>query len=101
MDAAFDEPNLYEQPSAPLDHSAHFEAPAHVASGMEEETEQPEAVPTVDDSFPDILGPEDDDMGECQDATMMSILEYLGVEKDTAANFVSSVAEPLSTFMQI
>ena len=70
MDAAFDKPNLYEQPSTPLNHSAHFEAPAHVTSGMEKETEQTEAVPAVDDSFHDILGHEDGDMGEDQDATM-------------------------------
>ena len=107
LEAEFDAPNLIDEepaPPTPLQHAEHFEPPSHVASGMEQEEEEGQpsvVVDAVDPSFADLLGDDDVEMDHDGDATMMHVLRHIGVAHQTAANFVASVANPLSTFMEI
>ena len=68
----------------------------------EEEDNQPAvAVDAVDPPFADLLRDDDVERDHDGDAAMMHILMHIGVAHQTAANFVSSVAEPLDTFMEM
>ena len=86
IEAELHEPNLYEQPNSPLAQAEHFEPPEHVSAGMEREDEEenPDVVPAIDPSFPDLFGDEDVNMGGNEDANMVGILLSIGVKKRAA-----------------
>ena len=53
-----------ENPATPLSHAQHFEPPAGLASGMEEDEKDSDDVEAVDPSFPDLMD-DDDEAGAC------------------------------------
>ena len=95
--------DLDPPPESPLRQPKHFEPPPQVSVGMSQQEEQPDVdVEPVDPSFADLLeGEADVEMATDTNADMVNTLRYFGVELCDAQQFVASVAEPLSTFMEV